>query len=70
MKTIYKTHHYVVKDIKHDAVVAQAFAENEKQVRSMAIEQKFDFEGCEIEMVKENAKDMRGNYIEPKFELE
>lgn len=70
MTTIHRTHHYTITDIKHDAVVAQAFAESEQEVREMAKAQGFDLEGCEIEMIKENPRDMLGRSIAPRFDRE
>ena len=70
MKIILKTKHYVIKDVAHDAVVAQSFAISESDVKLMAMEQGFDLEGCIIECVNENPRTFNGDYIQRKFEKE
>lgn len=61
MVAIHRTRHYVIKDTAHDAVVAQAFADNEKDVVSLAGDEGFSLEGCEIECVNEHPRTMLGD---------
>lgn len=70
MVTVHRTKLYVIKDTAMDAVVAQAFADDEKDVVSLAEDEGFDLEGCEIECVNEHPRTMLGGSPKRCFMIE